>query len=94
MNESVSHDFLVTSRTLLRGVLYALRLTAFAVLSSLEPFVVVVLSLLAFAGFATCFLYRVVAHAPHFPLALMLSLSTGVSALLVLYRLVMRALTP
>lgn len=76
------------------GALYALRLTAFAVLSVLEPVVALVLSLVALLGFATCFLYRFVVHAPHFPFALMLTFSIAAAVLLVVYRVATRALEP
>jgi hypothetical protein len=94
MNESVFRYFLRTCGVLTLGGVYALRLTAFAVLSVLEPVVAIVLSLLAVLGFGTCFLYRFVVHAPHFPFALMLTLSLAASVLLVAYQLAMRALTP
>ena len=94
MSESVVHYFLRTCRALVLGGTYALRLTAFAVLSALEPVVAIVLSLVAILGFATCFLYRFVVHAPHFPFGFMLTFSIAASVLLVVYRLTIRALTP
>ena len=73
---------------------YAIRLTAFAVLSTLEPVVRIVLSILALTGIATCVLYRFVLHAPHFPLGRMLLLSIALAVLSVLYGLLVRATAP
>jgi hypothetical protein len=78
----------------LRIAFYAVRLTAFALLSTLEPLVRIVLPLLALGGLATCALYRFVLHAPHFPLALMLLLSVGLAVLSVLYGLLVRGTAP
>jgi hypothetical protein len=73
---------------------YAIRLTAFAVLSTLEPVVQIVLSILALTGFATCVLYRFVLHAPHFPLGRMLLVSVALAVLSVLYGLLVRGTAP
>ena len=83
---SVLHTLLLAAR--------ALRFIVFAVLSTLEPVVRIALSLVAIVGFLTCFLYRFVVHAPHFPFALTFTLSVAVSVLLVLYSFAMRALSP
>lgn len=73
---------------------YAIRLTAFAVLSTLDPVVRILLSLLSLGGFATCVLYRFVLHAPHFPFGRMLLLSVGLAVLSVLYGLLVRGTAP
>jgi hypothetical protein len=78
----------------LRIATYAMRLTAFAVLSTLEPVVQIVLSILALTGLATCVLYRFVLHAPHFPLGRMLLLSVALAVLSVLYGLLVRGTAP
>jgi hypothetical protein len=71
---------------------YAVRLTVFAVLGTLEPVVRIALSLLALGGFATCVLYRWVLHAPHFPFGLMLLISVASAVLSVLYGALVRRL--
>jgi hypothetical protein len=89
------------ANALLRGFLlplriaaYAVRLSAFAMLSTLEPVVRIILSLLALGGLATCVLYRFVLHAPHFPLGRMLLLSVALAVLSVLYGLLVRGTAP
>jgi hypothetical protein len=77
-----------------RIAMYAMRLTAFAVLSTLEPVVQIALSILALAGLATCVLYRFVLHAPHFPLGRMLLVSVALAVLSVLYGLLVRGTAP
>ena len=91
---SVLHTLLIAGRALLVLGARLLRFIVFAVLSTLEPVVRIALSLLAIVGFLTCFLYRFVVHAPHFPFALTFTLSVAVSVLLVLYSFAMRALSP
>ena len=91
---SVLHPLLIAGRALLVLGARLLRFIVFAVLSTLEPVVRIALSLLAIVGFLTCFLYRFVVHAPHFPFALTFTLSVAVSVLLVLYSFAMRALSP
>jgi hypothetical protein len=71
-----------------------LRIAIFAVLSTLEPLVRVVLSLIAFGGFLMCGFYALVAPHSHFPQPVMLSISAGAAVRLVLYFLLMRALAP
>lgn len=88
------HHLLSAARALLMLAARVLRFIVFAVLSTLEPVVRIALSLLAIGGFLTCFLYRFVVHAPHFPFALTLTLSVAVCVLLVLYSFAMRALSP
>lgn len=94
MKESMLHSSFMAGLTVALMAAHALRLTVFAILATLEPVVRILLSLLAMGGFAMCVLYRFVVHAPHFPFGLMLALSTGFSALLALYYLAVRALTP
>jgi len=91
---SVLHHLLLAARALLVLAARLLRFIVFAVLSTLEPVVRLALSLVAIVGFLTCFLYRFVVHAPHFPFALTFTLSVAVSVLLVLYSFAMRALSP
>ncbi len=91
---AVLHSLLRAARVLVILAARLLRLIVFAVLSTLEPVVRIALSLLAIGGFFTCFLYRFVVHAPHFPFGLTLALSAAVSVLLVLYSFAMRALSP
>ena len=92
---SVALDFLLAAaRALLILTAHLLRLVVFAVLSTLEPVVRIALSLIALGGFLTCFLYRFVVHAPHFPFVLMFTLSVAVCVLLVLYSFALRALSP
>jgi len=91
---SVLHTLLLAARALLVLAAQVLRFIVFAVLSTLEPVVRIVLSLVAIVGFLTCFLYRFVVHAPHFPLGLTFTLSVAVCVLLVLYSFAMRALSP
>jgi hypothetical protein len=81
---------LIPPRILAQGV----GLTAFAVLSTLEPVVRILLSLLALGGLGACLLYRGALHAPHFPLGLMLLLSGAAAVLSVLYGLLVRSLAP
>jgi hypothetical protein len=90
----VLHTLLLAARALLVLAARVLRLIVFAVLSTLEPLVRIALSLLAIGGFLTCFLYRFVVHAPHFPFALTFTLSVAVCVLLVLYSFAMRAFSP
>lgn len=91
---AVTHYLLLAACSLFILAARLLRLIVFAVLSTLEPVVRIALSLLAIGGFLTCFLYRIVLHAPHFPTGLMLTFSIAVSMLLVLYSFAMRALSP
>ena len=91
---SVLHYLFLAARALFILAAGLLRFIVFAVLSTLEPVVRIALSLLAIVGFLTCFLYRFVVHAPHFPFALTFTLSVAVSVLLVLYSFAMRALSP
>ena len=91
---SVLHHLLLAALSLFIFAARLLRFIVFAVLSTLEPVVRIALSLLAIVGFLTCFLYRFVVHAPHFPFALTFTLSVAVSVLLVLYSFAMRALSP
>lgn len=74
-------------------ILYTLRLMAFAVLSTLQPVVRIILSLLAIVGFVTCLLFKA-AHAPHFPLGVMLLFSVAVAVLSVVYSLLVAKLAP
>jgi hypothetical protein len=71
----------------------AARLLAFlgyAVLATFEPFVRMLLSLLALGGFLTCVIYRFLAHDPRFPLWTMLLLSLSMCALSAAYSVVLR----
>jgi hypothetical protein len=70
----------------------AVRLTALAILVTLEPVVRIPLMLLSLGGFATCVLYRYVMHASHFPFGQMLFLSIAFAVLSLLYGLLVRGL--
>src|SRR5207237_10029073 len=91
---SFLHILHLAARALVVLAARVLRFIVFAFLSTLEPVVRIALSLVAIVGFLTCFLYRFVVHAPHFPFALTFTLSVAVSVLLVLFSFAMRALSP
>ena len=94
MKESTVRGGLTTGFTVLFIAAQAVRVTLFSILATFEPIIRISLSLLAMGGFAMCGLHYFVIHSPHFPLGLILALSSGFSLLLALYCLVLRALTP
>ena len=94
MKESTLRFGLTTGFTVLLLAAQAVRVTLFSILATFEPIIRISLSLLAMGGFAMCGLHYFVIHSPHFPLGVMLALSSGFSLLLVLYYLALRALAP
>ena len=77
-------------RVLLRAAGRLLSFLVYAVLATFEPFVRVVLALLALGGFVTCGIYRFLLHDPHFPLWTMLLFSFSMCALSAAYTVVLR----
>lgn len=79
---------------ILGALWYPVRLALFSVLALFEPLIRFVLAGAAVGGFGAWFLFKVLAHAPKFPTATVLGLSTAFAVLLVLYYMVMRWLRP
>ncbi len=72
----------------------AIRLTLYAVLAVLRPFIVVGLSALALVGFATTLFYALLVPGSHFPTALVLIMSVASAVLIVLFYALMELLLP
>src|SRR5690349_17922956 len=75
---------------LLRAGGRLLAFSLYAVLAAFEPFVKVLLTLLALGGFVTCAIFRFLHHYPHFPLRSMLFFSFSMCALSAAYSVVLR----
>ena len=80
-------------RTLLLLIWIAIRLPAVTLLIILEPFVTICLMGFATMGVITCILNYLFLQFPHFPYALMLSISIGSALLLLPYYGLMRFLS-
>jgi hypothetical protein len=82
------------SQSTLGFALHATHLTVFAVLAVFEPIIRVTLSLLAILMICVSLFNRYVIRTTHFPFWLMMGLSAGCAAILVLYYRLMRILAP
>jgi hypothetical protein len=74
--------------------LHAVRLTLYAVLAVVGPFIVGALKAASVLGFLLCLFYGCFFRGTHFPIGFTLSLSVGCAVLIVLYYALMELLLP
>ena len=74
--------------------LTALRLTLYAVLAVLRPFIVAILSAATIGGLALCGFFALLVPGSNFPMGLVLSMSIGCAVLIVVFYAVMDLLLP
>ena len=72
----------------------ALRVTLYAVLAVLRPFIVVALSATTLIGLALCLFFATLVHGSHFPTGLVLVMSVVSAVLVVLFYALMELLLP
>lgn len=72
----------------------ALRVTLYAVLAVLRPFIVVGLSALTLVGLATTLFYTLLVPGSHFPTGIVLLMSVASAVLIVLFYALMELLLP
>lgn len=71
-----------------------LRVTLYAVLAVLRPFIVVVLSATTLVGLALCLFFATLVHGSHFPTGLVMIMSAMSAVLIVLFYALMELLLP
>jgi hypothetical protein len=81
-------------RRALGVLLVALRVTLYAVLAVLRPFIVVSLSAATLMGLALCLFFGTLVHGSHFPMGLVLTLSVASALLIVVFYALMELLLP
>ncbi len=72
----------------------ALRVTLYAVLAVLRPFLVAALSGVTLVGLALCLFFSTLVHGSHFPTGLVLILSVASASLIVVFYAFMELLLP
>jgi peptidoglycan/LPS O-acetylase OafA/YrhL len=72
----------------------ALRVTLYAVLAVLRPFIVAALSGVSLVGLALCLFFATLVPGSHFPMGLVLILSVACAGLIVVFYAVMEGLLP
>ena len=72
----------------------ALRLSVFAVLAALRPFIVIALTAWTVVGLLLCLFWGLLVHGSHFPMLFVLASSVVSAVLIVVYYAVMDLLIP
>lgn len=84
--------------SILRAILYTLRMVIFAPLAVFEPIIGTVLAGTCFVGLSACVFYKIAdstgVHHHHIPYGLLIGVSLSAGVLLVLYYKLMRWLAP
>jgi hypothetical protein len=93
-NDTISDVVTHGARRALAGVSVALRVTLYAVLAVLRPFIVVALSALTLVGLAATLFYAVLVPGSHFPTGLVLVMSVASAVMIVLFYALMELLLP
>jgi hypothetical protein len=93
-NDTISDVVTHGALRALAGVSVALRVTLYAVLAVLRPFIVVALSALTLVGLAATLFYAVLVPGSHFPTGLVLVMSVASAAMIVLFYALMELLLP
>jgi hypothetical protein len=93
-NDTISDVVAHGARRALAGVSVALRVTLYAVLAVLRPFIVVALSALTLVGLAATLFYAVLVPGSHFPTGLVLVMSVASAVMIVLFYALMELLLP
>jgi hypothetical protein len=75
-------------------VLNAVRMTVYAVLAVLRPFIVIILAATSMVGFGLCLFFGLLAPGTHFPMLMVLTLSVASAVLIVVFYAVMDLLLP
>ena len=92
--ESMGDSLRYRARRALAILIAAVRVTLYAVLAVLRPFVVAGLSALALLGLAMSLFYALLVPGNHFPTALVLVMSVASAVLIVLFYALMELLLP
>ncbi len=92
--ESVSEAIKQGARRALPVLFTALRVTIYAVLAVLRPFIVAGLSILTLVGLATSLFYAALLPGSHFPTGLVLIMSAVSAVMIVVFYAVMELLLP
>jgi len=92
--ESMSDAIKQGARRALPVLITALRVTIYAVLAVLRPFIVAGLSILTLVGLATSLFYAALLPASHFPTGLVLTMSAVSAVMIVVFYAVMELLLP
>jgi len=90
MNDAVKHR----AGRALSLLIAALRVTLYAVLAVLRPFIVAGLSVLTLVGLATSLFYAALVPGSHFPIGLVLIMSAASAVMIVVFYAVMELLLP
>jgi hypothetical protein len=90
IGDSVKHG----ARRALTVLVAGLRVTLYAVLAVLRPFIVAGLSVLTLVGLATSLFYAALVPGSHFPTGLMLIMSAASAVMIVLFYALMELLLP
>ena len=93
-HESVSDAVKRGARRALPVLISALRVTLYAVLAVLRPFIVAALSVLTLVGLATSLFYTALVPGSHFPTGLVLMMSAASAMMIVVFYAVMELLLP
>jgi hypothetical protein len=93
-NDSISDVVTHGARRALAGVVAALRVTLYAVLAVLRPFIVAALSAATLIGLAAALFYAVLVPGSHFPTGLVLVMSVASAVMIVLFYALMELLLP
>jgi hypothetical protein len=92
--ESMSDAIKQGARRALPVLITALRVTIYAVLAVLRPFIVAGLSILTLVGLATSLFYAALVPGSHFPTGLVLIMSAVSAVMIVVFYAVMELLLP
>ena len=93
-NESISDAVKHGTRRALPMMIAALRVTLYAVLAVLRPFIVAGLTVLTLVGLATSLFYAALVPGSHFPTGLVLIMSAASALMIVVFYAVMELLLP
>src|SRR6266403_2416731 len=93
-NESMGDAIKQGARRALPVLIAALRVTLYAVLAVLRPFIVAGLSVLTLVGLATSLFYTALVPGSHFPTGLVLIMSAASAVMIVVFYAVMELLLP
>lgn len=92
--ESMSDAIKQGARRALPVLITALRVTIYAILAVLRPFIVAGLSILTLVGLATSLFYAALLPGSHFPTGLVLTISAVSAVMIVVFYAVMELLLP
>lgn len=93
-HESIADSVNGSVRRAVSVLLVALRVTLYAVLAVLRPFIVIALSAMTLVGFALCLFYGLLVHGSHFPTGLVLMMSVASALMIVVFYALMELLLP